>query len=333
VIILVGVILWAAFAFGLFYGHGRKGLLATVLEIFSMHWMTMIFLGLVCFLAVDIITLFGLLFPRVVPVLRSAALISTILLSVIALVQGLRAPGIQNYEVRLESLPAEMDGTVLVALSDLHLGSVLGEDWLEKRVAQVQELQPDIVVVLGDTFEGHGQSQEGIIPVLRRLSAPLGVWAVLGNHAFYGNLETTTSLIKKAGFELLRNSWKEIKPGFVIAGTDDLSFSRRRKQVGDPVSETLSNRPKGATILLSHSPREIDKAAENGVGLMLCGHTHAGQVWPFGYLVRCFYPFVEGRHEVGNMSVIVCRGTGTWGPRMRLWRRGEMLRIVLRSKD
>ena len=97
------------------------------------------------------------------------------------------------------------------------------------------------------------------------------------------------------------------------------------------VEQTLANRPPGAVILLSHSPLLADVAATAGAGLMLSGHTHNGQIWPFGYLVRLSYPLLGGRYEVGGMPVIVCCGTGTWGPRMRLWRPGEILRITLRS--
>ncbi len=84
-------------------------------------------------------------------------------------------------------------------------------------------------------------------------------------------------------------------------------------------------------ILMSHSPLEAVRASEAGVDLMLSGHTHGGQIWPFNYLVRLNNPFVAGRYQVGGTAVIVSRGTGTWGPRMRLWRRGEILKIVLRS--
>lgn len=87
-----------------------------------------------------------------------------------------------------------------------------------------------------------------------------------------------------------------------------------------------------ATILLSHTPWEYDRAANAGVGLMLSGHTHGEQIWPFGYVSRLFSLFQEGRYEVGNMTVVVCRGTGTWGPLMRLWHPSEILRVTLRTK-
>ena len=87
---------------------------------------------------------------------------------------------------------------------------------------------------------------------------------------------------------------------------------------------------RAVTIFVSHTPWQADRAARQGVGLMLSGHTHNGQIWPFTYIVGLRYPLLAGRYNVGGMPVIVCRGTGTWGPRMRLWSRGEILRIVLR---
>jgi predicted MPP superfamily phosphohydrolase len=86
-------------------------------------------------------------------------------------------------------------------------------------------------------------------------------------------------------------------------------------------------------VLVSHTPWDIEIVAKEGVGLMLASHTHDGQIWPFGYLVRLTHPFLSGRYEVNAMTVIVCRGTGTWGPRMRLWRRGEIVRITLRASQ
>lgn len=114
---------------------------------------------------------------------------------------------------------------------------------------------------------------------------------------------------------------------------DDLTAGRKASQGGDPLAQALAGRPSGVTIFLSHTPWQAERAACLGVGLMLCGHTHGGQIWPFGYLVRLFYPLLEGRYEVDGMTAIVCRGTGTWGPRMRLWRPGEILRVTLRKKE
>jgi hypothetical protein len=239
---------------------------------------------------------------------------------------------IKSYEVRLSDLPLEMDGTVLIAMSDLHIGSLLDKKWLAARIAQVQAQQPDLVVLLGDLFEGHGQPPRELISDLGRLSASLGVWAVPGNHEFYGTRNKSLSLIQEAGIQLLRNRWAEVRPGFVLAGVEDLTVHRRFGWDGNPMEQALSDRPSGTTVFLSHTPWQAEKAANAGVGLMLSGHTHGGQIWPFSYLVRLKYPLIGGRYKVNDMTIIVSRGTGTWGPRMRLWKPGEILRVTLHVK-
>jgi len=332
ILIGAGIVLWGVFYMGRVYGHGGTGALAGTLELLGMNWMAVMFLASVSMLAADLVTGFGFLIPRLAPSLRGLALAAGGLLSAIALVQGLRPPVVENYEVYLSELPEEMDGTVLVGVSDLHLGSLIGRRWLEARVAQVQAQKPDIVVLIGDIIEGHGGSQEELFPVFRRISAPLGVWAVLGNHESYGRRDTGQSLLEEAGFSLLRNRWVEIRPGFILAGVDNLRASSYSGQGHDPISIALEGRPRGATILLSHKPWQASRAANAGASLMLCAHTHGGQIWPFDYLVRRAYPLLEGRYKVGGMTVIVCRGTGTWGPRMRLWLPGEILRVTLHVK-
>jgi len=333
VIIGTGVFLWAIFLFGRFVGHESTGALATLLELLGMNWMTALFLAFVPLLATDLITAFGFIMPRLAPSLRGWALVAGGVLSIVALFQGLRPPVVQSYEVRLPGLPHGMDGTVIVAMSDLHLGSQLGERWLADRVAQVKAQRPDLVVLLGDIFEGHGQPQGELLLTLGRLSAPLGVWVVPGNHEFHEGQGMSISLMEEGGLHVLRDRWAEVRPGLVLAGVDDFTALRRAADRRDALSQALSGRPPGATILLSHTPWQAERAASAGVGLMLSGHTHGGQVWPFGYLTRIIYPLLEGRYEVGGMPVIVCRGTGTWGPRMRLWRPSEILRVALHARE
>lgn len=330
-IVSAGILLWTLFFVGRVYGHSGTGVLARIIEFVGMNWMAALFLIFVSLLAVDFITGFGFLLPRLAPKLRGGALIVGVILTVIALIQGMRPPVIENYEVEISGLPDEMNDTVILAMSDLHIGSLFDKKWLEKRITQVQEEQPDLIVLLGDLFEGHGQPLDELLPILRRLSAPLGVWAVNGNHENHGH-NNSSILIEDAGFQLLNNRWAGIRPGLILAGVDNLHTFRSSGQVSDLISKTLQDKPPGTTILLSHSPRQYEKAAQAGVDLMLSGHTHGGQIWPFDYLVKRFYPLFEGRYEVDNMTAIVCRGTGTWGPRMRLWEPSVILRITLRTK-
>jgi predicted MPP superfamily phosphohydrolase len=331
-LLVTAVLLWAIFFIGRVFHHNGTGALVATIELLGMLWMGVLFLLFIPLLIMDIITVFGFLLPGRAPSLRGWALVVGGVLSVIALVQGMRPPVVQSYEVRLPGLSDEMDGKVLVAISDLHLGSLIGRRWLAARVGQVNAERPDLVVLLGDLFEGHGQPQDELLYILRRLSASLGIWAVTGNHEFHGSDNKSMRLIDAAGFKLLRNRWVEVLPGFILAGVDDLTSKYRAGHDGDFISQALTGRPPGVTVLLSHTPWQAERAASAGTNLMLGAHTHGGQIWPFGYLTRLSYPLLGGRYEVGGMPVIVCRGTGTWGPRMRLWRPGEILRVTLRKK-
>jgi len=138
ILIRAGVIMWAIFLFGRVIGHGGTGVLAGTLEFLGMNWMAVLFLTFIPLLAIDLVTLFGFLIPKLSASLRGWAFLVGVVLSLIAIFQGLRPPVVEKYEVSLPGLPDAMDGTVLVALSDMHLGSQLGERWLAARIAQVK---------------------------------------------------------------------------------------------------------------------------------------------------------------------------------------------------
>lgn len=329
----VALLLWGSFL----ASRGLEGLLPAwvvrPIALVGADWLAVIFWAAAGLLLVDVITLFGFVLRRWVPALRGAAFALAGAFAVIGVVQAIRPPVVREYEVRLAGLPRDADGLVVVGISDLHLGTLIGERWLAARVRQVEGLHPDAIVVLGDVLEGDTPSESGFLPLLRALHAPLGVWAVNGNHEHYGRPGGGAGRLEQAGLRVLVNQWAEVRPGLVFAGVEDLTrHGRGRTTVADPIGTSLAGRPAGeATILLSHSPLQTERAARDGIGLMLAAHTHGGQIWPFGYFTAMNYPLMGGRYEVAGMTVIVCRGTGTWGPRMRLFRPSEILRITLRS--
>jgi uncharacterized protein len=328
---LVALLLWLLFVTGAFYGHDGSGGVAAWFERLAMDWLGVLFIGSVVMLGVDLLSIAGIWCHQCLPWLRSGGLVLTVVLVAFALYQGGRTPVVVQQEVTLRGLPQELDGTRIVALSDLHLGSQLGAEWMQARVEQVMALKPDLILLLGDNFEGHDKPDPALEPVFARLKAPLGVYAVTGNHEHFGDYHAAMALTAQAGVHWLRNRWVELRPGLVLAGVDDLTIHWRRGETGTEVARVLADHPREATILLSHSPLQVREAAAAGVGLMLSGHTHGGQIWPFGYLVQRFYPWLEGRHEVDGMSLIISRGTGLWGPRMRLWKPGEILLLRLRT--
>ena len=332
-ICVAGLLLWSLFFLGRVYGHAGTGPVAAGLEFFGMIWMATLFLLLTSFLALDLISGFGFFMERYVPELRGAALLVGLLLSVIAMVQGMRPPVVTNHQVALKGLPENLDGLVLVAVSDLHLGSQLGEKWLASRVRQVMDEKPDMIVLVGDIYEGHERPAEEVLATMRKLDAPLGVWAVLGNHEFYGGPVVINALVKDSGVTVLRNAYQEIRPGLILAGVEGKGTHRRPDYGVEVVKQTLNSIPSGSVVLLSHKPWRVEEAALLGTGLMISGHTHNGQIWPFGYLVKRMFLYLSGRYRIDEMTLLVGRGTGTWGPRMRLWSPGEILKIRLTSEQ
>ncbi len=330
IVALAVAVLWLALLVSRLVARGSPTA-GAALEATGMTWLGVLFLLFLALLAADVVTVFGLLFRRHAPRIRGWAVLAALALSGLALVQGLRPPAVTDYEVRLGGLPRALDGTTVVAISDLHLGTLLGARWLRARIAQVEALHPDLVIALGDIVEGHGGIERAVAPALRNLTAPLGVYAVAGNHEHYGRAGANDDPLAQAGFRVLHDEWAEVRPGLVLAGVDDLTSRRHAGRDSGAVARALANRPAGAAILLSHTPWQAEDAARAGAGLMLSAHTHGGQIWPLTYLSRLSYPLNAGRYVVAGMPVIVSRGTGTWGPRMRLWRRGEILRITLRA--
>lgn len=328
---LVAVMLWTSYPLARILDAQGLRIVAGPLEFVSANWIGILFLLMSALLVTELATLGGWLLPRIAPAFRGWAAIMALLLAAAGLAQGLRPPVLRDYEVQIAGLPSERDGLVLVAISDLHLGTLIGERWLTRLVARVNDLRPDLLLVVGDLVDGNVGKVESLLPTLAKLRAPLGVWAVTGNHEYYAGVDRSIALFQAAGFSMLRDRWAEIAPALVLAGVDDLTARRQFGQGGQPLEKALAKRPPGATVLLSHSPLQAETAAAASVGLMVSGHTHNGQIWPFNYLVALRYPLMGGRYQVGGMTLIVSRGAGTWGPRMRLWGPSEILRIKLRT--
>jgi predicted MPP superfamily phosphohydrolase len=325
--LLAGLFLGLLLVVGRWLGHDAATPLAALPELVSMTMIGVLFLVFVCLFPVDLLTGFGRFFPRRAAVIRAWAVFAGCLLALLALFQGLRPPRVVRYDVFLPGLPRALDKSRLVAVSDLHLGASIGPGWLQARLAQVQALKPDMIAVLGDIFEGHGGSAAVFLPALHGLSAPLGVWAVDGNHETHGERDPALA----NPLRTLRDELVQPAPGLFLAGRR--SLSRHGRQQGMQSWNPAPGTTPGALILLTHVPLEAEEAAKAGVGLMLSGHTHGGQIWPLDIVSRMVNPLLGGRYKIGGMTVIVCRGTGTWGPRMRLWRQGEILLITLHSQQ
>lgn len=329
------IIMWLFFFFGRMAGNLGLGFVSSFVALAATHWMATLFLLSVGLLAADLVCGFGKwLVPYLKPI-RIAGLSLGLVLAIVAHVQGLRPPVVEQREMAIKGLPGALSGMKVAVVCDWHAGRMMvGGNWLSKRIDQVMAQKPDLILLNGDLFD-QGTGPDEMIPAMRRLSAQYGVFAVRGNHEarLSKSRDVTGEILETVGIRLLQNEHLEVADGLLLAGIDDLTSSRIHPGEGDfNLDKALSGRPDKTTILMSHTPWMVDQARAAGVDLMLSGHTHNGQIWPFNYLVKLRYPYIVGAYDIRGMPLLVSRGTGTWGPRMRLWQRGEITLITLRSK-
>jgi predicted MPP superfamily phosphohydrolase len=225
-----------------------------------------------------------------------------------------------------------VSGILTIAqISDVHLGLTLGEGRLRKILGKVMEINPDILVSTGDLLDGDARSLDALTELFREVNPPFGKYAITGNHEYYAGLPDFLSFADKAGFKVLRGEAVTVGGTINIAGVDDVAGRFHPLFRGANERELLSGlSDRYFTLLMKHRPL-VNKDGVGLFDLQLSGHTHRGQIFPFGYLVRLLFPFLSGYFDLGRGShLYVSRGTGTWGPPVRFCAPPEVTEIELR---
>jgi len=233
-------------------------------------------------------------------------------------------PRVERLEIESDKLPAGFPGLRLVQISDVHLGVLAGKRRLASIMHEVAALKPDILVSTGDLVDAQAHFLDGRSGQLASFQPRYGKFAVTGNHERYAGLAHAIDFHEQAGFHMLRGTYVDVA-GIILAGVDDPAV------LGGASHESgwLNKIPPGRfVILLKHQP-VVDPAGR--FDLQLSGHTHEGQIFPFSLLVRRVYPMVAGKYSLANGGMLyVSRGTGTWGPPMRLLAPAEITVIDLK---
>jgi predicted MPP superfamily phosphohydrolase len=213
-----------------------------------------------------------------------------------------------------------------VFVSDLHLGQINSENFARKVVGKIQTLQPDIVFIGGDLFDGTAFAENAAEP-FRNLKPKLGLYFITGNHEEFRDSGKFIAAIKNAGIEILEDNLVEIE-GLQVLGVDYNHASDRQRFA--LILEGLNIDPNKPSILLKHEPKDIDITATANISLQLSGHTHRAQMWPLNYLAKWIYKgFDYGLKRVGQSEtqVFTSSGVGTWGPPMRVGTDSEIVVI------
>jgi predicted MPP superfamily phosphohydrolase len=260
-------------------------------------------------------------------------------------------PVLKQIEVKIDGLPEYWLNKTIVHLSDLHLGTINGTGFMKRVANKVNSVDPDLILMTGDLFDGMGGDLFSFVDPLKSLKASSGVFFVTGNHEGYLGLEEPLSVLRATDIRVLDNEIVELE-GLQIVG---ISFPEHDRDNGTRNLLTRSGSFDAGkpSILMYHTPTNIAEsntdrgsqqtktywypdttmslAKEVGIDLQLSGHTHQGQLIPFGWLARAIYRGYDyGLHKDGRFQIYVTSGVGTWGPPMRTGGSSEIVAIKLR---
>lgn len=313
----------------------------------AFHWIGSVWLGLMIYflmavLVIDIVRLVNWIIPIMPgfmlkdPVQTRFWLFKGVVsvVGVIAIFSYINAmnPRISELNLKINKRAGTRKDLHIVMASDIHMGTLVGPRRTQALVNRINALKPDIILFAGDMVD------EDLAPVIRhdlgrslvQLKAPLGVYAITGNHEYIGGAENAVKYLEAHQVKMLRDTAIEIDNSFYIAGRDDRDKQRFSGKSRKTIEEILRNADlQKPVIMMDHQPFKLDDVASAGVDLQLSGHTHHGQLWPFNYITKAMYEVSWGYKQKGNSHFYVSSGYGGWGPPMRSGNRPELVSIHL----
>ena len=244
-----------------------------------------------------------------------------------------QTPRVKHVPVKIDNLPPALDGFRIVQLTDIHVNPTFRRAAVEDIVAVVNTLDADIVALTGDLVDGSVAQLRSDVAPLGQIRSVSGNFFVTGNHEYYSGVLEWIDEVRRLGFSVLLNEHQVIARGqakMVLAGVTDYrggNFFKSHRS--DPQKALDGAPPSDVKILLAHQPKNIFEAARAGYDLQISGHTHGGQFFPWNLLVGFAQPYVSGLHTHQNTHIYVSRGTGYWGPPMRVGSPSEITLIKL----
>lgn len=276
--------------------------------------------------------------------LMAETMLALALLTVIYGIVNSRWIQIRRHWIHLAKLPGHWHGRRVALVSDTHLGAINGVRFSRRVVGLLKRLHPDLVLIAGDLFDGAGIDPELAMEPWKELKPKYGICFATGNHEEFGDRTPYLKAMHDAGIRILDpddipylrrqsdsayiSSALVDLDGLQIAGIgfhDTTHPSRLRLTLSRLGLD--GNKP---SILINHVPNQLPVIEQAGFSLMVSGHTHGGQLFPFTWVVKAvFGPFARGQASFGKLQTLTCLGTGTWGPPMRIGTRSEILLIEL----
>ena len=226
-----------------------------------------------------------------------------------------------HFNIETSKLSPQQKPIRVVGISDLHLGYTIGPDELEEWVQIINAENPDIVVIGGDLIDNNVKLVEHmkLDKILRKIEAPLGVYACLGNHEYIAGVEESIEFHEKSNITVLRDTSITVADNFTLTGRDDIHNPNRK-----PLSAIVNGVDNGNfKLLLDHQPSNLKDAENQKIDLQFSGHTHYGQIYPITFIVEAMFENPHGMIEKGLTKIYVSSGLGIWGGKFRLGTQSE----------
>jgi predicted MPP superfamily phosphohydrolase len=309
--------------------------LARTIACIGYIWMAFVFFFFFLSVSLELIrALHKLIDPSAsVVMLKTASFWLSVILSFVLVVYGYIDAGrirVKHLEIKTQQALPENGKLRIVQISDVHVGIIIRGGGLTPILEAVKQANPDILVSTGDLLDGELDNIMKDAAQFAAIQTKYGKFAVLGNHEYYAGLDRSLEFTKAAGFDLLRDDVRHAA-GITIFGEDDIT-GRRSGNTGkrESFKKAMSQQHDGFVLLLKHQPHIQPGANFN---LQLSGHTHGGQLFPFGLLVKIYFPKIYGLHNLDESKLMyISRGTGTWGPPVRVFAPPEITVIDLIGK-
>ena len=250
--------------------------------------------------------------------------------------QARKVPDVVEVDVPFDDLPAGLDGFRIVQLSDIHAGQTIRRPTIEAIADRVDDLDADMVAITGDLIEGTLATTWSDVEPLTELTPRHGIYFATGNHEYYWDPLNWCRALSEAGVEVLLNDHRLVEQDggrLLVAGCTDYRAGRHVEGHETDPEGAIEGAPEhDVSLLLAHQPPSIHEAASAGYDLQLSGHTHGGQFWPWNYVVGLVHPFSAGLGREDDTWIYVSRGTGYWGPPMRVAAPSEITALTLRKR-
>lgn len=250
-------------------------------------------------------------------------------------IRGARqAPAIERVTIPIAELHPDLEGLTIAQISDIHIGATATAEETARIAQIVNSLEPDLIAMTGDLVDGLVHDLERDLQPLFAMHAPLGVHFCTGNHEYYVGWKPWCDHLKANGWQVHLNDHQVLRRGdasLLVAGIPDRRASRFEPSHACDIEKTCGSAPPSDfKLLLAHQPRSVKEIPKGRFDLMLSGHTHGGQFFPFTILVHLAQPLVAGLYRRKDMWVYVNRGTAHWGPPIRLGSRQEITLLTLK---